>query len=328
MILISSIEVAVIGPRKRFQRHRLAILACLNPFPLILRFFVKMTFSASNTASKTVLTIAGFDPSSGAGVTADLMVFAAHGLFGISCITALTVQSTRGVRSSHPVDTQILASTLRCLAEDLAPAGIKIGMLGTSAATLALVDFLTEFRETWPNVPVVLDPVVRSSSGSELLEPEGVEILRTRLLPLADWVTPNIDELALLSGTSVEDHSDVQRAARMLQQISRTSEGAISRNPIIVFATGGHLVPPDDLLLIDGSEPRWLSGKHIASNSTHGTGCALSSALLSRLVLGDEPYEAAKAAKKYVAEAIRRAVPRGSGKGPLNLGWPLRSETT
>jgi hydroxymethylpyrimidine/phosphomethylpyrimidine kinase len=282
-----------------------------------------MTFSASNAPSKTVLTIAGFDPSSGAGVTADLMVFAAHGLFGTSAITALTVQSTRGVSSTHPVAAEILSSSLRCLVEDLPPAGIKIGMLGTSAATLAVIDFLGEFRASHPEVPVVLDPVLRSSSGRELLDPEGVEILRTRLLPLVNWVTPNIEELAILSGRPVERREDVQAAAVSLQQIGQTTSG-----PIVVLATGGHLLPPDDLLLVAGSEPRWLSGEHIVSNSTHGTGCALSSALLSRLVLGDEPHAAAGAAKGYVAEAIRRAVPRGSGKGPLNLGWSLRAETS
>jgi hydroxymethylpyrimidine/phosphomethylpyrimidine kinase len=305
-----------------FARNR-SLCSLKDGFCRFSDFFEKMTFSASKTPSKTVLTIAGFDPSSGAGVTADLMVFAAHGLFGTSCITALTVQSTRGVRATHPVDPEILSSSLECLVEDLPPAGIKIGMLGTSGATLAVVEFLTKFRSNHRDVPVVLDPVLRSSSGRELLDPEGVEILRTRLLPLVSWVTPNIDELAILSGMPVQGREDVQAAAASLQQISQTAS-----DPIVVLATGGHLIPPDDLLLIAGSEPRWLSGEHIVSNSTHGTGCALSSALLSRLVLGDEPYEAARAAKGYVAEAIRRAVPRGSGKGPLNLGWPLHPETT
>lgn len=288
-----------------------------------------MTFSPSKTPSKTVLTIAGYDPSSGAGVTADLIVFASHSLFGTSCITALTVQSTRGVRSTHAVDPQIVSSSLRCLVEDLPPAGIKIGMLGTASVTLAVINFLTEFRASHPDVPVVLDPVLRSSSGRELLDPEGVEILRTRLLPLVTWVTPNIEELAILSGGPVKGCDDVQAAAVSLLQNSRTAPGGvIAGGPMIVLATGGHLTPPDDLLLIAGSEPRWLNGEHIVSNSTHGTGCAFSSALLSRLVLGDAPYEAAKAAKVYVAEAIRRAVPRGFGKGPLNLGWPLHIETT
>jgi len=118
---------------------------------------------------QTVLTIAGFDPSSGAGITADLMVFAAHGLFGTSCITALTVQSTMGVRSVHPVETNILRTSLECLDEDLRPAGIKIGMLGSAGAIDEVANYLAQVRSRHPQIPVVLDPVLRSSSGRELL---------------------------------------------------------------------------------------------------------------------------------------------------------------
>jgi hydroxymethylpyrimidine/phosphomethylpyrimidine kinase len=268
---------------------------------------------------ETVLTIAGFDPSSGAGVTADLMVFAAHGLFGTSCITSLTVQSTCGVRSTHPVDSEILHATLESLTEDLPPAGIKIGMLSSAAAVAAVISFITELRGRGQLIPVVLDPVLRSSSGRELLEPSGVDLLRNQLLPLVDWVAPNLDELGALTGLAVESRDDITAAAYGLQSIA----SADKPNKINVLLTGGHLDPPDDLLLAGNDEPRWIPGVHIDSTSTHGTGCALSSALLSRLVLGDEPYAAALAAKQYVAEAIRSAVPRGSGNGPLNHLWPL-----
>jgi hydroxymethylpyrimidine/phosphomethylpyrimidine kinase len=267
---------------------------------------------------QTVLTIAGFDPSSGAGVTADLMVFAAHGLFGTSCITSLTVQSTRGVRSTHPVDSEILRATLESLAEDLPSAGIKIGMLSSGAAVAVVIGFLTKLRREDHFIPVVLDPVLRSSSGRELLEPSGVDLLRSQLLPLVDWVAPNLDELGALTGLPVESRADVTAAAYKLQTIATAGKP----NKINVLVTGGHLDPPDDLLLA-GNDERWLPGVHIDSTSTHGTGCALSSALLSRLVLGDEPYAAAFAAKHYVAEAIRSAAPRGSGNGPLNHLWPL-----
>src|SRR5277367_5095314 len=132
----------------------------------------------------TVLTIAGFDPSSGAGVTADLMVFAAHGLFGTSCITGLTVQSTMGVRTTEAVSAEIVHDTLDCLQSDLAVAGIKIGMLATAANVAMVADFLEMLRGENRRVPVVLDPVLRSSSGRELLDGEGMEVLRRRLLPL------------------------------------------------------------------------------------------------------------------------------------------------
>jgi hydroxymethylpyrimidine/phosphomethylpyrimidine kinase len=269
---------------------------------------------------QTVLTIAGFDPSSGAGVTADLMVFAAHGLFGTSCITSLTVQSTRGVLSTHPVAPETILSTLEYLVEDLPPAGIKIGMLSTAAATQAVAAFLAQLRSRYPYLPVVLDPVLHSSSGRELLDPAGVDLLRTRLLPLVDWVTPNLDELAILTGLPVTTREDLPAAARALQRLSRPESSA---TPIKILTTGGHLTPPDDFLLVAGTDPVWLPGEHIASTSTHGTGCALSSALLSRLVLGDRPHAAALAAKDYVAEAIRTATPRGGGHGPLNHLWPL-----
>jgi hydroxymethylpyrimidine/phosphomethylpyrimidine kinase len=264
---------------------------------------------------QTVLTIAGFDPSSGAGITADLMVFAAHGLFGTSCITGLTVQSTVGVAATQAVDAGIVRSTLDCLEGDLPAAGIKIGMLATAANVSAVVGFLGKLRRQERRVVVVLDPVLRSSSGRELLDLAGVGILREELLPLVDWVTPNLDELGILTERSVAGREDVAEAARALQG---RGEG------LNVFATGGHLNPPDDLVLTAEGELRWLPGEQIASRSTHGTGCALSSALLSRLVLGGDAFSATLAAKRYVAEAIRSASPFGHGHGPVNHLWPLR----
>ena len=264
---------------------------------------------------QTVLTIAGFDPSSGAGVTADLMVFAAHGLFGTSCITGLTVQSTHGVRSTHPVAPEILRTTLEAIEEDLPPAGIKVGMLCNAIAVAEVIGFLVRLRGRGQRIPVVLDPVLSSSSGRELLEPSGVDLLRTELLPLVDWVTPNLDELAALIGLPVESRSDISACAHILQKAHR----------INVLVTGGHHDPPDDLLFPAGGDPVWIPGVRVASTSTHGTGCAFSSALLSRLVLGDGPFAAALAAKRYVAEAIRSAEARGGGNGPLNHLWPLRT---
>jgi hydroxymethylpyrimidine/phosphomethylpyrimidine kinase len=267
---------------------------------------------------RTVLTIAGFDPSSGAGVTADLMVFAAHGLFGVSCITALTVQSTQGVMATHPVTAGGGRATLDCLQSDLPAAGVKIGMLSTAVNVAAIADFLTELRSlhgSGQRTPVVLDPVLRSSSGRELLDPAGVQLLRERLLPLVDWVTPNLGELGILSGQSVAGRDDVAATARALQRYGPN---------LNIFATGGHLNPPDDLVLTAEGEVHWLAGEHIATRATHGTGCALSSALLSRIVLGDDALSASAAAKRYVAEAMRRASPLGHGHGPINHLWPIR----
>lgn len=261
------------------------------------------------------LTIAGFDPSSGAGVTADLMVFAAHGLFGTSCVTALTVQSTLGVASVHPIEADVVRSTLDVLEADLPAAGIKIGMLGTAPVVLAITEFLEGLRRRESRVPVVLDPVLRSSSGRELLDRTGVRLLRERLLPVVDWVTPNLEELGVLTERPVSGRDDVAEAAHALQVLGRG---------LSVFATGGHLDSPDDFVLHAGGEARWLAGERINTKSTHGTGCALSSALLSRLVLGDDGVPASQAAKAYVTEAIRSASPMGDGCGPVNHLWPFR----
>jgi hydroxymethylpyrimidine/phosphomethylpyrimidine kinase len=259
---------------------------------------------------RTVLTIAGFDPSSGAGVTADLMVFAAHGMFGTSCVTSLTVQSTVGVMGASTVAAELVRETLECLQEDLPAAGIKIGMLATAETVGVVADFLAGLRV---RVPVVLDPVVRSSSGRELLDAEGVAVMRERLLPLVDWVTPNMDELGVLTGRVVGRREEMEEAAVALQGMGRG---------LSVVATGGHLERPDDLVVV-GGEMRWLTGEKVAGRATHGTGCAFSSALLCGVVAGVEAFESALGAKKYVAEAMRTASPMGRGRGPLNHLWPL-----
>jgi hydroxymethylpyrimidine/phosphomethylpyrimidine kinase len=187
-------------------------------------------------------------------------------------------------------------------------------MLSTAVNVAAVADYLVELRGAGWWGPVVLDPVLVSSSGRELLEPEGVGLLRERLLPLVDWVTPNLNELGVLTGREVAGRDDLLEAALALQGLGKG---------LNVFATGGHLEVPDDFVLAESGEMRWLDGERIESKATHGTGCALSSALLSRLVLGDEGFAAAVTAKEYVAEAIRRAVPLGHGDGPVRHLWPL-----
>lgn len=254
-----------------------------------------------------LLTIAGFDPSSGAGVAADLKTFWNHGFYGVSAVTALTVQSTRGVRDVQPVAPEWLRRTLECLAADFHVAGIKVGML----ATADLVDTLAEFLRTVgiDRRRVVLDPVIRSSSGADLLEPAGVEKIRSELLPLVGWITPNVDELAALTGESVPDHPGVPRLARAI-----AAGGGAGLNVVV---TGGHLDPPDDFLLAAGGEEHWFPGHRVRTTATHGTGCVFSSALLCRLVAGDMPVEAVAGAKAWVARALETAVPIGQGRGPV-----------
>ena len=265
----------------------------------------------------TVLTIAGFDPSSGAGVTADLAVFAAHGLFGTSCLTALTVQNTMGVAAVHPVAEDVVRATLEYLWADMPAVGIKIGMLGTAECVKAVVSFLDGLGKGRP--VVVLDPVLRSTSGKALLDKAGVDLMRGELLPLVDWVTPNVAELGVLARQDEPGREEIAAMGRGLQA---------ELPGLGLLVTGGHLERPDDLLLMpfDGVKPGgqfWLSGRRVETTATHGTGCALSSAFLSRLVIGDGPLEAARGAKHYVAEAMRRAAPIGHGHGPMAHLWPL-----
>ncbi len=240
---------------------------------------------------------------------------AAHGYFGTSAITSLTVQSTVGVLSTHPVDPQVLAEALDCLLRDMPPAGIKIGMLENAANVRVVCTMLAVLRREGPRIPVVLDPVLRSSSGRALLDAPGVRMLREKLLPLVDWATPNFSELGVLLGTQVANAEDVEAAAA---ELCRGMSG------VNLVCTGGDSYAANDLVLLASGGREWLQGEKILSSSTHGSGCAFASALLCRLCDGATGVEAARLAKEYVAEAIRLGEPRGAGKGPLNLFWPCR----
>ena len=266
------------------------------------------------------LTIAGFDPSNGAGITADLQVFAAHGIFGTSAITALTVQSTLGVAKTQSLDSTLFRHTLDHLTADLPPAGIKIGMLGTAAIARELASFLEHLDEISshnPHIPIILDPVILSSSGATLLDPVGLQILRTHLLPKITWLTPNWQELALITGEPVTTQQQARHALETLAQ---------THPHLHIIATAGDQSHPTDLLRTPTGQFHELSGNRIETTSTHGTGCAFSSALLSRLILGDEPLAAVTAAKSYIEGALLHAPNLGHGRGPMNLLWPLHPQ--
>lgn len=201
--------------------------------------------------------------------------------------------------------------------------GLTVGMLSTANNVFVICEYLHKLRlklaeyAGGPTAIVVVDPVLRSTSGRELLDAAGVAALRDRLLPLVDWVTPNLEELAILSGRRVEGRDDVPDACRALQ------ERVAGRRPLGVLAKGGHMDPPDDFLLAPDGGSAWLAGERVNTKATHGTGCALSSAFVSRLVLGDSPEQAARAAKLYVATAMQRAEAVGGGRGPMKHLWPL-----
>ena len=254
-----------------------------------------------------VLTIAGFDPSSGAGVTADIKTIAAHGCYGVSCITALTVQSTAGVRRVVPVTPRLLIATLEELDSDLPIAAVHIGMLGNGKIASAVAGFLQSRK--LPNV--VLDPILKSSSGADLLDRAGRKVLVERMLPLATIITPNAAEAAALTGLAVSDPEEMTSAASRLHGM-----GA----PAVVI-TGGDLEKAIDLLSFPGSQgpqQELFKAERQKSTSTHGTGCAFATAIACHLALGRGLPEAVLLAKAYVSAAIANAVPVGKGTGPVH----------
>lgn len=266
------------------------------------------------------LTIAGFDPSSGAGITSDLKTFAAHGVYGVACISALTVQSTQGVRSVQPLPALQAKETLECLAQDLSLAGVKIGMLGSSSIAREVVRFLTSDHGV-ERRRAVLDPVFLSSSGHSLLDAEGMQLLRTDLLSSIGWITPNLAELAFLAGTGPIGREEIPGAAGRLKDLA----ARMGNEALNVVVTGGHLDPPDDYLLTAAGGEEWFPGETVNTTATHGTGCAFSAALLCRIIRGDSPSFAVAQAKAFVSEALRSATPIGKGKGPIHHLFRLQS---
>jgi hydroxymethylpyrimidine/phosphomethylpyrimidine kinase len=270
-----------------------------------------------------ILTIAGFDPSSGAGVTADIKTMAAHACYGVACITALTVQSTSGVKRVEVVDSALISDTLQELAADLDIAAVHIGMLGSGKVVRAVADFLSgqpagQGRNRSANLPrkarlpnIVLDPILKSSSGAELLDAAGTRLLVERLIPLADVVTPNVDEAGVLTGIQVKDLDEMKAACFKLHELGAAA----------VVVTGGHLEKAIDLLSFKtkrGVEQEIFKAERQRSNSTHGTGCAFATAMACHLALDRGLAEAALLAKTYVTAAISYGHPLGRGTGPVH----------
>ena len=262
-----------------------------------------------------VLTIAGFDPSSGAGVTADIKTIAAHGCYGVACITAMTVQSTAGVRRVEAVDPSLVTETLEELASDVPIAAVHIGMLCSAKVVRAVVEFLGQ-RSGKAGLPnklpnVVLDPILKSSSGADLLDAAGTRLLIEKLIPLADVVTPNVDEAAVLTGLKVTDLDEMRAAVAKFHQMGSAA----------VVITGGHLEKAIDLLSFttkNGVEEEVFKAERQRSNSTHGTGCAFATAIACHLALDRGLAEATLLAKTFVTAAIAAGHPLGRGTGPVH----------
>jgi hydroxymethylpyrimidine/phosphomethylpyrimidine kinase len=278
-------------------------------FWLLQYTWTRSKFNLAMAKNKTkqrpvILSIAGYDPSSGAGITADIKTIAAHGCYGVTCITALTVQSTQGVKRVDAVEGRIITETLEELMDDLDIAAVKVGMLGSAEAAKAVSAFLRRY----PMRRAVVDPIVKSSSGADLISKEGLQVLKDRILAQAYVITPNIEEAAALTGLKVGNADDMEPAAMRLHAMG-------ARNVII---TGGHLdVPVDFVSLEMGKRFMMLKGRRIAAHSTHGTGCAFATALTCNLALGKELTGAAKDAKRFVQSALHGARSLGKGIGPV-----------
>lgn len=260
-------------------------------------------------APPIVLTIAGFDPSSGAGVTADIKTIAAHGCYGVSAITALTVQSTAGVRRLVPVDVKLLGDTFDELLRDVKVSAVHIGMLGSGEVVSRVADLL----ESAGLKKVVLDPVLRSSSGAALLDKPGAELLIQRLLSLVDVITPNVDEATALTGLEVRNPPQMKLAAERLHEMGAKA----------VVVTGGHLDRALDVLSVKGEQAQTYSAERVDSPNTHGTGCAFSTAIACQLALGQSLEMAVVLAKAYVLAAIRSSYTIGRGPGPVNHTYAI-----
>ena len=232
---------------------------------------------------------------------------AAHGCYGVACITALTVQSTAGVKSICAVDPKIVADTLEELAIDLDIDAVKIGMLGSGKVVRAVIDFLGRHR--LPHV--VLDPVLKSTSGADLVDAAGSKLIAEKLLFLSEVVTPNVDEASALTGLPVTNPEQMKTAAIKLHDMGAAN----------VVVTGGHMEKAIDLLSFasrGGFEQQLFKAERQRSSSTHGTGCAFSTAIACHLACGRGVPEAVLLAKAYVSAAISKAQPLGKGIGPVH----------
>ena len=267
-----------------------------------------------------MLSIAGSDSGGGAGIQADLKAFAACGVHGMTAVTAITAQNTVGVIAVHTIPPEIIRAQVLAVAQDMGVDAVKVGMLGTTAT----IEAVAEALETLPDgTPVVLDPVMVSESGAELLEPEARVALIERLLPLATVVTPNLPEARQLAGapapqlagarapqpTGAHGDTEAEQLARAIRALG----------PDVVVVTGGHRDQATDVFF-DGEKLHEIPGPRHPDGAAHGSGCTHSSVLAARLAWGDSPLQAARTAKQRAAEAVRQGLSDiGAGPGPVDV---------
>lgn len=265
-----------------------------------------MTESQNLPASqmKTVLSIAGSDPSGGAGIQADLKTFHHFGVYGMAVISLITVQNTQGIQEVLVIHPDKIKAQILAVLEDIHPDAIKLGALGHGPAVAAIADALKEYQG-----PIISDPVMLSKNGAPLLVKEALQIYRDKILPISFLTTPNLDEAAVLSGISVKSLGDMKAAAEKIYALG----------PKNVLVKGGHLEGEEVIdILFDGKNFEAFNGERIFSKNTHGVGCTLASAIASEIAKGTVIYQAIDSAKQFVAQAIQKAPHLGKGNGPIN----------
>ena len=249
------------------------------------------------------LTIAGSDPSGGAGIQADLKTFHQFGVYGEAAISLITVQNTVRVTRVEVVNAELVRDQIAAVLEDIPPNAVKTGALGSAENVVAVADLAGRFKG-----PLVVDPVMISKHGHRLLKEDAIDALRSRLLPRARLATPNVPEAALLSGIAIRNSQTLRAAAKRIYEFGVAA----------VLIKGGHLEGPADDVLFDGCEFHEFHAQRIDTPHTHGTGCTFSAAITAGLARGWELREAVKEAKRFIHEAIRTNPGLGAGSGPVN----------
>ena len=263
---------------------------------------------------KTALTIAGSDSSGGAGIQADIKTMTANGVFAMSAITALTAQNTTGVTDIFETTPHFLAEQLDAVFTDIYPDAVKIGMVSSAELIGTIADKLQEDSASH----IVVDPVMVATSGSKLLRDDAVDALTARLLPMAEVLTPNIPEAEILSGMSIKNAADMEKAAQTISE----------KYGCAVLCKGGHQINDADDLLWRSGAGKWFRGRRIDNPNTHGTGCTLSSAIASNLAKGYDLDTSVERAKAYISGALAAMLDLGHGSGPMDHMFALKGEFT
>lgn len=269
----------------------------------------KMTNTKASGPVPTALTIAGSDPSGGAGLQADLKTFSSFGVYGMTVVTGLTAGNTRGVKDITFIDPGFILKQLQCVLEDIQPAAVKTGMLNNEETIRLCAEELAGLSS-----PLVVDPVMVTKRGDVLLSEKEIKFYRSHLLPLADMVTPNIPEAELLADQKIDSIEEMERAAQTILALGCRS----------VVVKGGHNDEWEHSndLFFDGEEMVWLRSERIPTVHTHGAGDAFSAAITALLAKGGQLADAAAQAKEFITEAISTAPGLGKGEGPVNLFIP------